>query len=134
MKETDLAWAAGIIDGEGCIYISKAHQLYLRVTMTDYPTVARLHTLFDVGTLHTETKPTKNSRIIYGWTCAAKDTGTVLLLIRPYLFTKLDQAEIALDYIFMPRTDKAERYTKRERLYSLMKICKEKEWDWSVSE
>ena len=135
MKDTDLAWAAGIIDGEGCLYISKSQALYLRVSMTDYPTVKRLHTMFAVGVFDLAIKRgVGNWRSTYSWICAAKDTRTVLLLVRPYLFTKLDQAEIALDYVFLPPMKKEDRTAARERMYIRMKICKEKEWDWSLSE
>lgn len=133
MKDIDLAWAAGIIDGEGCIYISKAYQLYIRVTMTDYPTIARLHTLFSVGTFSRATRKCMGDcRPAYSWVCAAKATQFVLLLVRPYLFTKLDQAEIALEYLFTRKTSEPERTIERQRLYMMMKICKEKEWDWST--
>lgn len=56
MKKTDLAWAAGLIDGEGCICIVKEnrpgnlstqYRLRLSVGMTDKKTIKKLHSLLN---------------------------------------------------------------------------------------
>ncbi len=55
IKETDYAWAAGIIDGEGCISIAKtlrkdaknfSYCLCIGVSMSHFPTVEKLNNIF----------------------------------------------------------------------------------------
>lgn len=135
MKDTELAWAAGIVDGEGCIYIARtldkkrgyeSYQLYLRVVMAHAETIARLHSLFGVGTLHTERRPNPKHSIIYGWNCGSQSAKIVSPLVRPFLFTKAEQADIALTFSALPRASVKvpDDRIERQRLYWLLKECK----------
>jgi hypothetical protein len=53
MSPEDLAWLAGIIEGEGCIHITKTSSILLKVSMTDKDIVERVATLLDT---HVTTK------------------------------------------------------------------------------
>lgn len=117
---TDLAWSAGIIDGEGCIHIrytdaayhkgsrNPQHTLYLKVTMTSEKTVRKLHSLFGVGSIQTQ-KPPKGApvthNIAFTWLCTSLQAAKVLTLVRPYLFTKLQEADVALKFANLPRAN-----------------------------
>ena|SRR5689334_17939432 len=100
-SEADVAWAAGVIDGEGCISIHysgserRPHQLYitLQVGMTCYPTLLRLQSILGVGTI-TERKD-QTSRF-WQMMMTHMSAETAIRKIYPYLFTKKRQARIAL--------------------------------------
>lgn len=115
----DLAWAAGLIDGEGCITIqykkasikngsrNPGHSLLLKVTMTHEPTIRRLYKLFEVGTVQLQRISKKDVgkswNPAYSWICNPVAAAYVIGFVRPYLFTKADEADIALEFASLPR-------------------------------
>lgn len=115
MRKTDLAWAAGLIDGEGCIClirhpakqfkgaVSERYHLVLRVSMCHKVTVDRIHGLFSIGSRSVYT-PKTSARVSesYAWTCNSRQAEIVLKLIRPYLVTKAVEADLALEYLALP--------------------------------
>ena len=103
IKETDLAWAAGFVDGEGCITIDKqnspkgiTYRLCLSVCNTDIRSILKIHDIFDCGSL----TPTiiSSGRECLTWKTSSADTKRVLELLRPYLVIKGEQADAALKY------------------------------------
>lgn len=50
-KETDLAWAAGLIEGEGCFTLHSKRHPYLLVDMTDKDVLEKLHSIFPFGNI-----------------------------------------------------------------------------------
>jgi hypothetical protein len=50
-KETDLAWAAGLIEGEGCFTIHSKRHPYLILDMTDKDVIEKLHSIFPFGNI-----------------------------------------------------------------------------------
>lgn len=121
MKQTDLAWAAGIIDGEGCIGIVKddrralnnkngwnlspMYKLRISVGMSHLETIERLYELFGDGRINGQKcykKP--GHKQVYYWVVNADQAWEIIKLVRPYLITKRKQAEIA------------EAFYERERL------------------
>lgn len=115
----ELAWSAGVIDGEGCIHIrytdacyypgsrNPQHTLYLKVTMTHEATVRRLHGLFGVGSVQVQ-RPAKgggtNLSVAFSWLCTSLKAAEVLKIVRPYLFTKAEEAAVALEFAALPRS------------------------------
>jgi len=126
MKKTELAWAAGLIDGEGCICLLKhpAHQfkravndrftLILKVTMCCKKTVRRLHKMFGVGSCSSRF-PKEGQRFspYYTWWCNAVATKEVLDGIRPYLVTKAIEADVALAFLKLPLSPRGGRSGSR---------------------
>ena len=110
MKLADLCWAAGVVDGEGCISINKnkpssrrgcinpVYVLLLKVTMGHEPTVRRLHALFQEGSV--QPRPPRNSRenASYTWIVQSLQAARVLQALQPYLFTKAKEAAVALSF------------------------------------
>lgn len=105
--QSDLAWSAGIIDGEGCIAIKthmpKSHQgltrwfgLVLAVKMIHRPTIVRLQSIFDCGTIQIERRG--RLRTMYRWHVSARDAAGVLMTVLPYMCTKYDEAVLALQF------------------------------------
>lgn len=94
MNERDLAYAAGLIDGEGCFGLAEektsqrpSHRPYIAVTMTVEAPVRWLHDLFGVGSIrHTPAKPPRREK----WTWRANGAGArqVADLLLPHLMVK----------------------------------------------
>ena len=113
-KVRDLAWAAGIIDGEGCLSIcytpASAHPgcltdrttFHLKVTMGHKPTVVRLRAILGVGTIQDHVAKTDRVNASYSWVASSRKAQTALLAVRPYLYTKAKEADIALKYLALP--------------------------------
>src|SRR3990167_4629471 len=94
-----LAWAAGIIDGEGCIaLIPSRKSIYVRIHVvnTDRRMLTRLLEVFSVGKIRGPyLRP--RCRPKGTWTvCSGQAAEAVLRKIRPWLVTKGEQADIAL--------------------------------------
>ena len=98
-----LAWAAGIIDGEGCISLRpqygrhrRDHQFYLcvDVTNTDLRMLDHLKRLFG-GSIR-RCKPIPNRRPIWQWSLSSAQAGEALNNLLPFLVTKHNQAELGL--------------------------------------
>lgn len=59
VSEIEAAWAAGIMEGEGCFSIFKRQTstenhkaIHIQCTMTDQDVILKLKNIFNVGTLH----------------------------------------------------------------------------------
>lgn len=123
-SETEHAWAAGIVDGEGCVYIARSgrwdapakkrnYSVVLAVKMTSEPTIDRLGNMF---------APAKSSfvpsrRIGHKDAWQIRWSGTrarrVLASILPYSVTKRREIELALQYEFL-MTHKGRVFDKEE--------------------
>ena len=114
LGETDIAYIAGLFDGEGSIHIkrgwekkkkhkgkpgyrmSNSMRLSMEITMTDKSVLLWVHEVLRVGTL--TDKPRKGKRKDgtpylkqYRWRCTFRDAYYVCLLLWPYAHTKLDK-------------------------------------------
>ena len=101
------AWAAGLIDGEGCISIKRrktkegwrCDTLTVTLGMTDKKAIQRLKEITQVGSIRfLPAKPEKGWRAQYIWSCASGKAASVLRLCLPWLITKKEQAFIALAF------------------------------------
>lgn len=107
-QQTELAYYAGIVDGEGSISVSKSkegwhkyrqtpmHYGKLAVGMTHEPTIRGLHQLFG-GYVRREVRAPR-FRDMWRWVCAGKEITTkALLMLYPFLRVKKRQAAAVLD-------------------------------------
>jgi hypothetical protein len=98
-----LAWAAGILDGEGCIYIARfgksrgSWSLWVSVTNTDTRMLAKLQDLFG-GSIAGPYQPNPQRKPYRVWGVASRQAGQLLAAVRPWLVAKADQADIALEF------------------------------------
>src|SRR5260221_2107931 len=98
-RSHQLAWAAGIVDGEGCIFIGAGVSLRVRVgvTNTDIRMIERLKELFGGNAAYRRRNDRNpNHKNIWDWEVAAKKAEACLKEVLPYLVCKRDQAELAL--------------------------------------
>jgi hypothetical protein len=110
VSPTDLAWAAGLVDGEGCISIDRQradrkrgevrskHRLKLRVQMTHPATINRLADLFRRGSILSPRRTYELCADKVCWSVSGSAAYYCLTLIRPYLFTKRAEAEVAIEF------------------------------------
>ncbi len=103
--QAELGWAAGAVDGEGCIAIrtspaatSKRPQygLYLAVSNTDPRMPARLAEMFGGNVVLKDDK--HRQRAIYEWRVFSSKAGSILRELRPYLIIKGEQADVAIAF------------------------------------
>ena len=114
LGETEIAYIAGLFDGEGSIHIkrgwekkkkhkgkpghrmSNSMRLSMEITMTDKSVLLWVHEVLGVGTL--TDKPRKGLRKDgtpylkqYRWRCTFRDAYYVCLLLWPHAHTKLEK-------------------------------------------
>lgn len=136
----NLAWAGGIIDGEGCIHIkadrvtpaakqrSTCYALLLLVTMVEEATIKELHTMFGVGRVFCHTP--KGCRKVWRWQCYPRDAIYVLCLVLPFLRNKKAQALLAFEFFDLGTSRRGRQridpdlLAAREVLYWKMRAAK----------
>jgi len=120
MRESDIAYLAGLFDGEGSIYYTKSTEkkkkhtgkgyrttqswrINMEITMTDPMVINWVHQLVKCGTV--TKKPRKGKRkdgtkylMQYRWRCVFRDAYYVCCLIYPYSITKLEKVKQILDH------------------------------------
>jgi hypothetical protein len=146
MTDIELGWVAGIVDGEGCIHISKlqsvptcrspVYRLVLRVTMGHLPTVQRLHTLTGQGTVQKHAPRGPQTNASYTWMCQQLQTAAILRQLRPYLVTKAVEADLGLKFAALPLSPRGGQcvprvlLAQREKMYWAMRRLKPR-WRFS---
>ena len=128
LGETDIAYIAGLFDGEGSIHIkrgpekkkrhdgngyriSNSMRLSMEITMTDKSVLSWLHEVLGVGTL--TDKPRKGKRVDgtkylmqYRWRCTFRDAYYVCCLLFPYAHTKLEKIQQVIEHYSHDRLNK----------------------------
>lgn len=105
----DVAWAAGMVDGEGCIDVrlhrkkgDKQYQYILRlvVTNTSKPALLALQNIFGCGKIYKQMRRTgtKPAIAIYQWEVLRENAKGVIQLVYPHLRVKPEEARFGLDF------------------------------------
>ena len=121
MKKTDLAYIAGIIDGEGSIIAQrstskkgqlKRYNIIVVVNMTDTSAIELIRALFG-GRFYKYLPRRSERKAITRWQVSGQEAEVILRAIKPYLLVKRAKAEVALRLLNIhPR---GKRYTPMER-------------------
>ena len=120
IRSEDIAYLAGLFDGEGSIYFAKrkekkkkhngegyrtsiSQRISMEVTMTDESVVRWMHEVLGVGTVNK--KPRKGRRkdgtkylMQWKWRCTFRDAYWVCLNIWPWSHTKLPKIQQIIDH------------------------------------
>ena len=120
ISSEDIAYIAGLFDGEGSIHFkrgtekkkkhkrkgyrtSNSLRLSMEITMTDKSVLHYVHEVLGVGTLNK--KPRKGLRkdgtkylMQYRWRCTFRDAYYVCRLLWPYAHTKLPKIQQIIDH------------------------------------
>jgi hypothetical protein len=112
VKKTDLAWAAGFYDGEGCMSCAKcrdSHQVYIAIAQKDIRPLLKFQAIFGVGKIRPRfgNSSFKEKAWINIWrTDNFTEVKRIYNLMKPYLSQmKIDQAEDVI-----ARVNKGRRY------------------------
>ena len=119
-SEADIAYIAGLFDGEGSVYFARrpekkkkhngkgyrtsmAQRISMEITMTDRSVLEWVHEVLGVGTL--VKKPRKGLRkdgtkylMQWKWRCTFRDAYYVCMLLFPYAHTKLEKIQLIIDH------------------------------------
>ena len=104
--ELELAYTAGLIDGEGTIAIQyrsrmpgakKYHNVVLQIGNTDAKMIHWLHEHYGGGfSIHRRNGKSPHSKPLWMWTACGDLLDSILEATLPYLVTKKELAELAL--------------------------------------
>lgn len=96
--ELDLAYAAGLIDGEGCVYAAK-NGAGIKVSMTQPSAVGWLAARFG-GTLHPPRQHKQAAKPVHTWTIQRQaDLLLILPPLLPYMLVKRAKAERLIELL-----------------------------------
>ena len=119
-SEANIAYIAGLFDGEGSIYFAKrpekkkkhkgegyrisiSQRISMDITMTDESVIRWVHEVLGCGTV--VRKPRKGLRkdgtkylMQYKWRCTFRDAYYVCCLLFPYAHTKLEKIQKIIDH------------------------------------
>ena len=97
LSKIDIAYMAGIVDGEGSItaYVTQRTRIRLTVTNTSLELMKWMVSRFG-GSFYTKAKKEERNMQAYGWEVACKKAEKALRLLLPFLVIKKRQAELAL--------------------------------------
>lgn len=104
-----LQWAAGFVDGEGCIYICKQtytdprrHETYrlgFTITQNDLQVLEHFrHGMGIPGCLYRVRRQPGHSRQVFAIHCSGRSALRVITMLQPFLIRKWLEAQAAIDY------------------------------------
>ena len=139
-NKVELAYLAGLFDGEGCIMIvrrspfsighkSVYHYLSLSLTMANQQ-MPELFQYYFGGSAKPVKKQTVGRQPLWRWDITHNGALGVLRALLPYLRLKLDEAELGIKFQLKHKKTthslKEEQLAEREKMRALMKSLKRK--------
>lgn len=88
----ELAYAAGYVDGEGCLWIGRHWKIGVTVANTHRPTVEWFCERFGGSIIKPRPPRKPNHRPVYAWQVVSRDASQFLRAIAPYMREKTPQA------------------------------------------
>ena len=138
--EVDIAWAAGVFEGEGCIAVAKGacySHMQLVVVMSDEDIITRLHDVLGLGVVRgpffRKTAAGNDAKPLWMWRAGAfQHTQAILGLFWKHLGKRRkERAATALRLCGVPRKYKShcpqghEYTSENTRVYGAHRSCKE---------
>jgi hypothetical protein len=102
MNEIEIAWAAGLMDGEGTFQIasdarSGKYYARMRLGMCHHGAVKRFGDIMGVGNVCSEKTPARQANYWqYRWSTSGQNAINCAKLLLPYLVVKRHEAEILI--------------------------------------
>lgn len=100
ISETDRAYLAGILDGEGCIRLANRGKYVtpsVQVANTKYELMLWLQERYGGSIYQLKDSRDSNRKQSWSWNIAGQKALTVIRDARPYLVLKTEQADIVLE-------------------------------------
>lgn len=119
----EVAYAAGFIDGEGCIYIAKErYELRFSISQTNPIPLYRIQDLFG-GKIGNYKKRIGTNKPIYELKLTGRRAYNALKILRPYLIVKADESDLAIEY-FEQTFNIEDNSSERDKYYLKMRSLK----------
>jgi hypothetical protein len=111
LTETEKAYIAGLIDGEGCLTITKqmlngcvnySYAILVIVSMTDERVIRYLHKVTGIGAVHFIRPPKPEYKDQWTWQLSRFQALELIAAIVDYLIVKQDEARLILEFAQIP--------------------------------
>ena len=127
MKDTDLAWAAGFLDGEGCFHIAERKsrqyvyvQGVIKANQVEPEPIQKLHNMFG-GQYSERNIKTVTGKTVYEWTCNSFENQiAVVPLLLPYFLVKQHQAKLVLELAHIKSIRTSRASTTNQEQYEIL--------------
>jgi len=137
MLETDYAWLAGIIDGEGSLFVSKVvvplnrrgfmYRAQISVTNTNEPMIRRVKEIIGLGSVSYIAEHRGEWKDKYQYTAYGGAIRSILPSVLPYLIAKRTLAEKVLELLTLySQGTKNSDFERVEKLYFEIKTLNTK--------
>jgi hypothetical protein len=132
-SEIEMAWAAGLFDGEGCISIgcvlptkrnglrNRSYRLTVKVTMGCKKSVDAFHKIIGVGTVQPHVDKSDRVNQSWSWVTMSRLAEVAIRKLFPYLISKVSEALVALELMELPDVQRGGRGGSKEIPKSLLK-------------
>ena len=123
MSDTELAYLAGLIDGDGCLYMRPSpspdsYVMGIQITSCDERLISCVYLLTGVGTMTTADYNKKNRKRYWRWSIAShKDIMILIPRLIQYTFTKKRRGELMYAMGRSMSHKKSYNLTDEERLW-----------------
>lgn len=101
-KQLEYAWAAGFVDGEGCIRVRTDYTLVLQVRQCNIEPINKFTVIFGMGKVHGSIPENPRHKPYWNWMCINQQAKDVLQIMLPYMVVKRQQALLAIHYAQLP--------------------------------
>lgn len=109
MADVEVAWFAGLFDGEGSVVMKHRARargsVYISITNTVLPLLEKVRTFTGVGRIEFKPVSEKNPKHAdcYTWICGGTQAREILRQVRPWLIVKAERADAVLEGRIFPR-------------------------------
>lgn len=97
----ELAWAAGLFDGEGSFSVTKTKDSYsirANLEMTSLETIEDFNSIVKIGYIRSRKGRGEHRKNTHTWYCQASEAADVARKLLPYLKLKKPQAEKVIEF------------------------------------
>ncbi len=133
VTKTDAAWAAGFIDGEGCVSIYPRNnrpsaRMSVTATNCDIRPLIKLKAMFGGSVYTSFDSPNPKWNTGFRWQVDSQKAADALEAMIPYLIVKKEQAVLFMEYRTYNRNSKhaavSEHEERKTDIIDLLKECK----------
>ena len=131
-SDAELAYVAGVMDGEACVTILRQkfprkfqYRLFIVVSNTNKEVILYLHETMGCGRIHPLRRTNAKRDVwmdVWQWQVSGSEAYAMLLMVQPYLIVKRRDAILGMEFYRLPPNDYARIpdpfvESERERLY-----------------
>ena len=105
MKKTEIAYLAGLIDGEACVSLEKKSKRHnglrpvIEIAMTCEKTIKYIHSITKRGTVRPKKVSRKHYKPVWRWSVRYNDARFIASMVLPFLITKKFEATNLISHV-----------------------------------